>query len=97
MFVMIALLADGIEPREKAGAGLLYLVLEFRIRNRRGEVCRHLGPERMLLKIGALPVGAIFHYHVLLLRRDKCHVIIASPCRMRAVGQVADRTCVRDG
>jgi hypothetical protein len=34
MFVMIALLANGIEPREKAGAGLLYLVLEFRIRER---------------------------------------------------------------
>jgi hypothetical protein len=34
MLVMIALLADGIQPREKAGAGLLYLVLEFRIRKR---------------------------------------------------------------
>jgi hypothetical protein len=69
MLVMIALLADGIEPGEKAGAGLLYLVLELRIRNRRGEICRHLGAERMLLKIGALPVGEIFHYHVLLLGR----------------------------
>jgi hypothetical protein len=69
MLVMIALLADGIEPREKAGADLLYLMLEFRIGNRRGEICRHLGAERMLLKIGALPVGAFFHYHVLLFGR----------------------------
>jgi hypothetical protein len=66
MFVMITLLANGVEPGEKAGAGLLYLVLEFRIRNRRGEVRRHLGAERMLLKIGTLPVSAIFHSCVLL-------------------------------
>lgn len=34
MFVVIALLADGIKPGEKAGSGLLYLMLELGIRNR---------------------------------------------------------------
>jgi hypothetical protein len=48
----------------------------------------------MLLKIGALPMGAFFHYHMLLVK-DECPVTIASGSTMRAVGQPAERTRVR--
>jgi hypothetical protein len=55
VLVVIALLADGVEPRNEAGAVRCDRGLELRRANRRREVRGYLGAERALVKVGSLP------------------------------------------
>jgi len=53
MFIVIALRADSEETFDEIGAGRR--ALQLRRMDRPGKISRHLGAQRMLLEIGALP------------------------------------------
>jgi hypothetical protein len=57
VLVMIALVANGMEPGDEAGGGRRDPSLELRVAYGRREVRSHLGAERTLLKVGAFPAG----------------------------------------
>jgi hypothetical protein len=74
MLVVVPFAADGVKPGHQAGAFGYDMRLELRIANRRREVGRNLGTERMLLKIGAfVSCAGLLHAASLEFSADSIH------------------------